>query len=221
MSTSLLIGKIRFTMRRAKEPDALDALREAHEKSGLDVTVDEDGLDALALSSTLDEGMRALGWELKRNVRGVIRGITRVDERDRGHERRVLEALGPHVAPGSYIEMILATDPQPLRFDFDGDRCKTRAIATLSHDDEEDDSDEAPISVAPPPSRATYVEALRAIPAERAPYSPRATYTVGDWVEHPKFGAGFVRALGEATKVVIAFESGDRTLIHTPKAASS
>lgn len=217
MSTSLLIGKTRFTMRRAKEPEALDALREVHEKTGLDVTIDEDGLDALALSATLDEGMRALGWELKRNVRGVIRGIARVDERDRGHERRVLEALGPHVAPGSYIEMILATDPQPLRFDFDGDRCKTRAIPTLSHDDEEDELDEPPISVAPPPSRASYAEAIARMPHERPAYSPRESYTVGDWVEHPKFGAGFVRALGEATKVVVAFESGDRTLIHALK----
>jgi len=44
------------------------------------------------------------------------------------------------------------------------------------------------------------------------PYSASATFTVGDAVDHPKFGVGVVTAL-ETGRVAILFESGERKLV--------
>jgi hypothetical protein len=45
------------------------------------------------------------------------------------------------------------------------------------------------------------------------PYSPKETYTAGEWVEHPKFGQGKVTQ-ARSGKIEVRFESEGRLLVH-------
>jgi hypothetical protein len=57
-------------------------------------------------------------------------------------------------------------------------------------------------------------EPLGEAPAGAArPYSPRATFAEGDWVDHPKFGQGKVTQARDG-KIEVRFESGPRLLLH-------
>lgn len=45
------------------------------------------------------------------------------------------------------------------------------------------------------------------------PYSPKAVYSAGEWLDHPKFGLGKVMQARDG-KIEVRFESGDRLLVH-------
>jgi hypothetical protein len=53
---------------------------------------------------------------------------------------------------------------------------------------------------------------MMAAAKKTVPYSASATFTVGDAVDHPKFGVGVVTAI-ETGRVAILFESGERKLV--------
>jgi hypothetical protein len=46
------------------------------------------------------------------------------------------------------------------------------------------------------------------------PYSIHRTFEVGQLVQHPKFGSGYVKETLNAQKLCILFKDGPRTLIH-------
>ncbi|HVZ34126.1 MAG TPA: hypothetical protein VG963_16985 [Polyangiaceae bacterium] len=46
------------------------------------------------------------------------------------------------------------------------------------------------------------------------PYSIHRTFEVGQLVQHPKFGSGFVKETLNAQKLCILFKDGPRTLVH-------
>jgi len=58
----------------------------------------------------------------------------------------------------------------------------------------------------------SYEARLAAATGPAKPYSAKATYAIGDRVEHPTFGAGVVRALAPS-KVTVLFEAGTKTLV--------
>lgn len=45
-------------------------------------------------------------------------------------------------------------------------------------------------------------------------YSPRETYGMGQVLDHPQFGRGFVSALRDGAKVEVTFRAGVKTLVH-------
>lgn len=62
-------------------------------------------------------------------------------------------------------------------------------------------------------ARAT-TEPARDVPTAPArPYSPKETYTVGEWLEHSKFGQGKVVQARDG-KIEVRFDSGSRLLLH-------
>ena len=64
------------------------------------------------------------------------------------------------------------------------------------------------------PRRTTRKEEPTDAPAGPArPYSPRETYAAGDWIDHPKFGAGKVTQ-ARGGKIEVRFDSGARVLLH-------
>lgn len=48
-------------------------------------------------------------------------------------------------------------------------------------------------------------------------YSIKNKFVVGDKIDHPKFGIGFVESLLEGDKVNILFKGGEKTLVHNKK----
>jgi hypothetical protein len=50
--------------------------------------------------------------------------------------------------------------------------------------------------------------------ANAEPYSPKRTYGVGEVIDHPTFGRGFVSAVKDAGKVEITFRSDVKVLVH-------
>jgi hypothetical protein len=63
------------------------------------------------------------------------------------------------------------------------------------------------------PRRAARTEVADAPQGPARPYSPREAYAEGEWVEHPKFGAGRVTS-ARAGKIEVKFEGGARLLVH-------
>lgn len=59
-------------------------------------------------------------------------------------------------------------------------------------------------------------EARLASGAPKRSYLPTERFAVGDLLQHPKFGEGYVRSLISPNKLTIAFSTGERTLIHAP-----
>jgi hypothetical protein len=45
-------------------------------------------------------------------------------------------------------------------------------------------------------------------------YSPRTKFSLGETIEHPKFGAGTVTAVSDGGKIDVTFADGKRTLVH-------
>ena len=45
-------------------------------------------------------------------------------------------------------------------------------------------------------------------------YSPRETYGIGQVLDHPQFGRGFVSALRDSAKLEVTFRAGVKTLVH-------
>ena len=45
-------------------------------------------------------------------------------------------------------------------------------------------------------------------------YSPRETYGLGQVLDHPEFGRGFVSTVRDAGKLEVTFRAGAKTLVH-------
>jgi hypothetical protein len=63
------------------------------------------------------------------------------------------------------------------------------------------------------PRAATRTQAAHADLPPGRPYNPRATFAVGETLEHPKFGRGAV-VEARAGKIDVKFSDGLRTLLH-------
>lgn len=50
--------------------------------------------------------------------------------------------------------------------------------------------------------------------AAARPYSPKQSYALGDVVDHPIFGRGFVSAVRDAAKIEVTFRSDVKILVH-------
>jgi len=50
--------------------------------------------------------------------------------------------------------------------------------------------------------------------AAAAPYSAKRTYAIGDVIDHPIFGRGFVSALRDGGKIEVTFRSDVKILVH-------
>lgn len=59
-----------------------------------------------------------------------------------------------------------------------------------------------------------FEELLAARSGPARPYSPKATFSVDDVVDHPTFGRGFVNAVRDGGKVEITFRSDVKILVH-------
>jgi hypothetical protein len=57
------------------------------------------------------------------------------------------------------------------------------------------------------------------LPTPPRPYSPQATFEIGQWVEHPTFGVGWVRDVRDKL-IVVAFGDVVRRLAHLPRPPS-
>jgi len=53
-----------------------------------------------------------------------------------------------------------------------------------------------------------------AVPRKGRVYSPKVHFSLGEVIEHPKFGAGTITADGGEGKIDVAFADGKRTLVH-------
>ncbi len=49
------------------------------------------------------------------------------------------------------------------------------------------------------------------------PYSIKSKFVLGDKIDHPSFGTGFVESLLGADKINILFKAGEKTLMHNKK----
>lgn len=65
-------------------------------------------------------------------------------------------------------------------------------------------------------ARATWENEIRSGKPIR-PYSISATFSEGQLIDHKKFGLGHVVQIASPEKIIVAFESGERTLIHGSK----
>ena len=54
-------------------------------------------------------------------------------------------------------------------------------------------------------------------PKEALPYSIKTKFVLGDKIEHPSFGLGFVESLLGPDKINILFKAGEKTLMHNKK----
>ena len=191
-------------MRKEAERAALRALRDAHADASFSVTREE-----LEKFRTLDDALAAFGWRVVRGGDELsIRGVRYVGEDYQGNEEGLFEALAPYVEPGSVIDIQVGGET-PKRFKFTG---RTLIEKRVKPPDVfvpyEGDDDE------PPPSRIpVFSDVYKDVPPTRRAYVPSQTFSPGEWIDHPKFGAGLVLKGAEPGKVRVLFESGERTLL--------
>lgn len=73
-----------------------------------------------------------------------------------------------------------------------------------------------PKATAKTSARATWENQVRSGKPIR-PYSISATFVDGQLIDHKKFGLGHVVQLVSPDKIIVAFEGGERTLLHGSK----
>ncbi len=61
----------------------------------------------------------------------------------------------------------------------------------------------------------TWEQAKHGKPASLLRYSAAHTFKAGDWIEHPKLGAGLIVEVVEDRKVRTLFEAGEKLLVHS------
>jgi len=202
MGTSFIQGRTRLRISHEKEDAALNALQ--------DSTVDFPG--GVREAITLDEALEALGWAVQRR-NGSISGIVSKDRKLR-HGIEMLDTLAPFVRRGSSIVLMLDTEEAPAIHWFDGER---RNEEKIRRDDPNfDQLMEAPegaeVHSEDGPRPLTWDDLRGKMPAKPKLYRPTETFSEGEWISHPKLGAGYVAAVVEKSKVRILFEGGEKLL---------
>lgn len=221
MSVRMHLGKSRFSMRKSREPQALEALRDAQAAGRFPLTRGSPDMAAqLRDAMTLDEAVLVFGFTLRRNVREIIRGINLSPDQRQSDDEMLFVTLGPFVDRGSYVEYAEESVSEPKRAEFDGKRCRVKNIAALTPEDHEEDEDEDRVEDSMPPSQMSWAERVTQKPSQARKYAADASFQVGEWLEHKVFGAGVVLAAQDRTKIRVMFESGERTLVYAgPPAA--
>lgn len=199
MASALRQGNTKFIMRKEAERAALRALRDA--ASSLSASKEE-----LERAKTLDEGMALLGWRILRNGDGNVRGLRFAGKDYQGNEEPMFEALATCVEPGSVVDVWF--DETPKRFKFTGRTLVERRIKPDMFQEFAEEEE------APPPSRIpVFADVVKDAPSTRRTYAPKDTFEPGEWIEHPKFGAGLVMKNAEPGKVRVLFKDGERVLL--------
>jgi hypothetical protein len=202
MASVLRQGTTKFTMRKEAERAALRAIRDAHDEASFSMEREE-----LERARTIDEALTMFGWRVLRGDEGTIRGLRYEGTDYQGDEEGLFDALSPFVEPASVIEIWVENDT-PKRFKFTGrtlveKRIKPEEFRPFQEDDEQ-----------PPPSRIPiFKDVYQEAPKSRRAYGPNERFTPGEWIEHPKFGAGFVLKCADPGKVRVLFSDGERVLL--------
>ncbi len=203
MAVSLIVGKTRFTMQRAREAEALAALK----KAGKDIDLS----GHLAKTKTLDAALETLGWTLRRNHTGDVRGISAEDMRKAAEDVAVLETLAPFVDAGSFVELNFDSSDEPTRYKFTGKALRSVAIESIDAQEDvlefEDDAN------TPKEKTKSFAELRPTMPKVRRNYAIDDSFSVGEWIDHKKFGTGYVLAQPGRGKIAVLFEGGERSLI--------
>ena len=64
------------------------------------------------------------------------------------------------------------------------------------------------------PISEIWMEALNKSNKKSQPYSPKSKFTVGDIIDHVKFGPGIVQSIVDNTKIEVVFRHEIKTLVH-------
>lgn len=64
------------------------------------------------------------------------------------------------------------------------------------------------------PISEIWMEALNKSNRKSQPYSPKGKFTVGDIIDHTKFGPGIVQSIVDNTKIEVVFRHEIKTLVH-------
>jgi hypothetical protein len=192
---------------RAHEGAALAALKHA------DRDCDFSGTDQLQTARSLELGLKAAGWSVHRDADGNVDGI--LAEGVCRAEVELFDALAAFVRAGSSIVVLRPGHP-PVLHTFDGKRRRDKRL----HLDDPVTKDllQAPIFEETRPSARIpiWTNVKTEMPEARRAYKPADTYAKGEWVTHPKFGAGVVFGV-EGAKIRVLFEAGERVLVHGAK----
>lgn len=200
-------GATELFLSKAREKSALAALK-SHRASYVGVQE--------AKSLTL--GLAAIGWLIHRDGAGNIDGILASDEYA-GLVEDDLAILAPFVKRGSSIvfNYISGFPTRPRYASFDGKRVTVRALTKremsaagaeklLAAPDFEPEDPHAK----PTPKRPSSDK----VPAKRTPYRASTNFSPGEWLEHPKFGAGLVIATLDGSRIRVGFSDDERVLVH-------
>jgi hypothetical protein len=204
---SLKQGKTRIFLARAHEAAALAALKRA------DRDCDFSGTDEVQSARSLEQALKAASWSVHRDADGNLDGILAASKARA--EVELLDALAAFMRGGSSIVLQRAGHP-PTLHTFDGKRRRDKRLH--ANDPVTKELLEGPILEEPRPStRLPVWAAIKAeMPKDPRAYKPLDTYAKGEWVKHPKFGAGVVFGV-EGGKIRVVFEAGERVLVHGAK----
>ena len=64
------------------------------------------------------------------------------------------------------------------------------------------------------PISEIWMEALNKSSKKSQPYTPQTKFTVGDIIDHVKFGPGIVQSIVDNTKIEVVFRHEIKTLVH-------
>ncbi len=67
------------------------------------------------------------------------------------------------------------------------------------------------------PISEIWMEALNNTKKKSQPYSPKTKFTIGDIIDHTKFGPGIVQTIVDNTKIEVVFRHEIKTLVHDIK----
>ena len=195
--------RTRFFVPEDRHVDALSALK-ASEYGAV-----------VGSARTLADGLAALHWRVHRDAEGTIDDIL-ADDGYPGAPEVVFGALAPFVRSGSHVVIayVRGGAPPPVMLVFDGKQMKVRALTKREMNEEDilekpSFDEESPVQLL-----QTWGTAQASMPQTRARYGASASFSVGDWLEHPKFGPGLVLSRVDGNKVRVLFASGERSLVH-------
>jgi hypothetical protein len=171
------------------------------------------GTDEVQSARSLEQALKAAGWSVHRDADGNIDGI--LAEGKCRAEAELLDVLAAFVRAGSSI-VLLRPGHAPVLHTFDGKRRREKRL----HADDPVTKDlvQAPVFEETRPSTRVpvWTDVKPEMPQAQRPYRPSDTYAQGEWVAHPKFGAGVVFRV-EGPKIRVVFEAGERVLVHGAK----
>jgi hypothetical protein len=207
MSANLKQGKTKIFVARAHEAAALAALKRA------DRDCEFSGTDEVQSARSFEQALRAAGWGVHRDADGNVDGI--YTEGKCRAETELLDALASFIRAGSSI-VLLRPGHVPVMHTFDGKRRREKHLHLA--DPVTKDLLSAPTFEESRPSTRMplWANVKSEMPKTPRAYRPSDVFAKGEWVAHPKFGAGVVFGV-EGGKIRVLFEAGERVLVHMAK----